>query len=203
MIVVLLVIWKASDKTRLNFGLICVFASIVFLIMATTILPVFSPILQAFGEDATLTGRVPLWNQIINVMRGSHTFTGFGYGHFWFDDEAINLIHQGFENDSFFGNMTSGCHNNLLELWANTGLIGVIAFFGTIIIGFSGTSRLDKHRYMFVMAFMLYYTFKGLTERSWTNYEYNTLFLFIALGVAAQREGSSEEWETTQKSQEQ
>ena len=77
-------------------------------------MPAFAWIIELLGKDATLTGRIPLWKQIISVMTEHNTFTGFGYGMFWRDPQAVDLVHAAFEDDSFLGNMTSGAHNLLL-----------------------------------------------------------------------------------------
>lgn len=182
-----------GDRLRINLGLMCVIASVVFLIMAMTILPVMEPALNAIGKDATLTGRIPLWQQILDVIRENHTMVGYGYGHFWFDDEAVELIHAGFSKQSFMSHMTAGAHNNLLEMWLNTGLIGLIAYFGMLIIAFSHPGKISAENYLFCLTFMSFYTLCGFTERGWTTYNYKVFALFLAAGFACKKNGQEED----------
>ena len=88
--------YKEEPGKRLPLGVIYVTLSVAFLITALTILPLFQPLFSLIGKDATLTGRIPLWRQIIQVMINRHTFTGYGYGMFWRDRQAVAMVHQAF-----------------------------------------------------------------------------------------------------------
>ena len=147
-------------------------------------MPLLAPLIEALGKDATLTGRIPLWNQMINVMSQHRTFTGYGYGSFWKDSEATGLMHQAFSGNSFMGNMTSGAHNNLLELWGNAGLIGVAALLAMVLICTRRRQEIAAGARHYVTMFMLYYMATGWTERHWGNYEYPLLFLFFSMALA-------------------
>lgn len=186
-VIIAAVIVIFGDRVRMNLGLVCVVASVVFLIAAMTILPHMEPMLNAIGKDATLTGRLPLWTQLLEVIRENHTMVGYGYGHFWLDQEAVDMVHAGFSRNSFMSQMTAGAHNNLLELWLNTGLIGVTAFFAMLIIVFSHPRLLPKEKYLFCLTYMSFYTLVGFTERSWTTYGYKMFCLFLAAGIACQK----------------
>lgn len=175
------------DNWKINLGMVCVLASVLFLIIAMTVIPMMEPLLAVIGKDATLTGRIPLWTQLIDVIRETHPMVGFGYGHFWVDDEAVEMVHAGFNDNSFMGSMTSGSHNNLLELWLTTGLVGVLAFFAMLISCFGKIKDLPTEKYLFCLSYMMFYTIAGFTERSWTTFDYKTLFLFLALGIGCQK----------------
>lgn len=177
---------------RLPLGIIYIVGSIAFIIGALTIIPIFEPLLNAIGKDATLTGRIPLWNQLINVMQRSHTFFGYGYGMFWRDKYAIAAFHAGFDEYSFMGNMTSGAHNNIIELWLNTGLVGAATFFTTVFFSLANIGKTDRVHYQFVAAYMLYYLINGWTERCWGTYEFGVMFLFITLGMSCLQQKEKE-----------
>ena len=181
------VIFFFSDRIRMNLGLVCVLVSVLFLIAAMTILPMMEPLLNAIGKDASLSGRIPLWTQILEVIRTNHTMEGYGYGHFWRDKRAFDLIHAGFSNQNFMSHMTAGAHNNILELWLNTGLIGLNAFFVMLIAAFSHPEWMTKAKYLFCLTYMSFYTLVGLTERNWDTYGYKVFFLFLAVGLACQK----------------
>ena len=161
--------------------------SVGFLITALTVLPMLDPLLNAIGKDATLTGRIPLWRQIIQVMLSSHTFTGYGFGMFWRDRQAVALLHTAFRRNSFMGTMTTGAHNVLLEFWLNVGLFGIGAYFFAILVSFRQMDRLERADYLFCAVYLMWFMILGWTERSLSTYEYQMLFLFMAMGVARKK----------------
>lgn len=178
----------AGDRVRVNVGLVSVFAGIFFLVFAMTVLPVLEPFLNAIGKDATLTGRVPLWHQLLDVIRTSHPLIGYGYAHFWYDKEALDLIHVRFSiNNTFLNGLTTGAHNSLIELWVNAGLIGLLACYTMMIAAFSRSRQLTSDRYMFCMVYMAFFTLIGFTERVWGTFDYKMLFLFIAVALGCQK----------------
>lgn len=179
-----------EGSRRLPLGIFYIAGSVGFLVLALTVLPVFEPVFRAFGKDASLTGRVPLWRQIIRVMTENHTFTGFGYGMFWRDRSAVALIHTAFSSNSFMGSMTTGAHNMILELWMNVGLFGVGAFFLAILSSTSRIRQIEAERYIPGAAYLLWFMLFGLTERAISPYQYHTLFLIISLGILSEAEGT-------------
>ena len=186
-VIVAAVVIIFGDKVRMNLGVVHTAVSIIFLIVAMTLLQLLEPILNAVGKDASISGRIPLWTQILDVIRVNHPMVGFGYGHFWLDEEAYDLIHAGFSRQSFMSHMTAGAHNNMLELWLNTGLIGVIAFFVVIIWVFSHPEWIPRQKYLVCLTYMAYYTLTGLTERSWSTFGYMVFFMFLVAGLACQK----------------
>lgn len=178
---------RGGKARRLPLGLVYVVGSVGFLITALTVLPVLDPLLNAIGKDATLTGRIPLWRQIIQVMLSSHTFTGYGFGMFWRDRQAVALLHTAFRRNSFMGTMTTGAHNVLLEFWLNVGLFGIGAYFFAILVSFRQMDRLERADYLFCAVYLMWFMILGWTERSLSTYEYQMLFLFMAMGVACKK----------------
>lgn len=186
-IVVCLYLWlyeKDHIRTRMHLGIVYVAVSIGFLIFAETLLPYFGPILNFFGKDVTLTHRTELWAQIVEVMSEHHTFFGWGYGMFWREDEAMVLVHRGFSRDSFFGNFTTGSHNELLEWWISVGLVGLGLYFGILIASVRDIKYMTRNRYLTECAILLFLLLNGLTERKFggTN-DYNTFYRFLALSL--------------------
>ncbi len=171
-------------SVRLPVGWMFIALSILFLFLTLTLMPAFAWIIELLGKDATLTGRIPLWKQIISVMTEHNTFTGFGYGMFWRDPQAVDLVHAAFEDDSFLGNMTSGAHNLLLEFWLNIGLIGMGMFFLTILYSTRKIKDLAIEKYVFVSMILSYLMINGFTERCLGgNYDYKTLSFFLVLSL--------------------
>ena len=176
-----------KNTWRLNLGATYILGSILFLIVAMTILPIFTPVLEMLGKDATLTGRIPLWNQLLKVMSQRKSLLGYGYGMFWKDHDAITMMNAGFAENTFMANMTSGSHNNLMELYACNGLVGVITFFIAIAGSFGNSKRLSVRNYLFCFSFIFFYMMSGWTERSWSTYEFELLFLFISMTFALEQ----------------
>ena len=169
-------------------ALFCVAIPAAYLLIAAlTILPLMEPLLSAIGKDATLTGRTPLWRQIILVMTNSHTFTGYGFGMFWRDRQAVALLHTAFRSNSFMGTMTTGAHNVLLEYWLNVGLFGLASYFIALLASFRQMRKLERQNYIFCAAYMLWFMVMGWTERSMSTYEYQMVFLFLAMGVGSNK----------------
>ena len=193
-------IYQKRHTQPANIGLIYLLTASGFMVFALTMMSLFEPFLEMLGKDPTLTGRIPLWRQMIAVMQENKTFFGFGYGMFWRDQRAVNLMHAGFDKYSFMGNMTSGSHNDLLELLANCGILGVAAFFLTMVLCFLSLQNADLDRKIFCRTFVLYYTIHGLTERTWTPFQYMTLFLFIAMAQGRMTERENAECSPSQLS---
>ena len=70
---------RQKKKKRLPLCLLFIVLSIGFLFFALTILQMLEPFLNSLGKDASLTGRVPLWQRAIEVMQNNQTLTGYGY----------------------------------------------------------------------------------------------------------------------------
>ncbi len=184
MIFILMENRKGIKLPRLHWGYVYITVSAIFLIIALTILPVFSPLFELIGKDATLSNRTQLWEKLIPFMLDSHTFTGYGLLMFWYDSDALQRLQYRFDRDSWFRDMTYGAHNTLLEMWLDIGLIGLALFFLVMIYSFRRYRHFSENQYCACSAFMLPLLIRGLTERSFTNSNYLTLFLFVMIGIA-------------------
>lgn len=173
------------SQRRFNPALFFWVVSLGFLFVSLTVIPLFAEILEFLGKDITLTGRTNMWSQVIEVMTNTHTWTGFGYVMFWRDPSAYGLIHAGFNQYSFLGNMTSGSHNMILDLWLNIGLIGIILLFLLTMITMFRYKKMANEQYLFVSSYMIYFTLHGLTERAFDPSNYLTLLFFVVVATAS------------------
>lgn len=173
---------------RLPLGWIYIIFSLGFLVFALTAMQGLEPLFELLGKDASLTGRVPLWRRLIEVMNTSHTWTGYGYGMFWRDTRAVELVQEGFDRYSWLGNISTGSHNVIMELWLNVGFIGIFMFFQTLVVCTRRIKEVERQRYIFTAGYMILFMLHGLTERSFGQNDYMTMLFFIAMGYAAQRE---------------
>ncbi len=181
-----------GQELRFHLGILYVACSVGFLFAALTILPVFAPFLEAIGKDATLTNRTPMWRQLIHVMTNYHSFTGFGFTMFWKDPLAVRLFHNGFRSGTWGNTMTFGAHNCLLEIWLDVGLLGVGAYFAMLIFAFRYPNSMGRIEYEFCSAYMIWQMVKGFTERSYIPFNYQTLFLFLCVGIGLSAQGRRE-----------
>jgi exopolysaccharide production protein ExoQ len=90
-------------------------------------------ILQALGKNATLTGRIPLWADVLAIS--SHNrWLGYGFGGFW----ATNS-HSVW---SMVGWMPHESHNGFIDILLELGVIGLVIFALNTVIALSRTVKL-------------------------------------------------------------
>ncbi|MBB4190471.1 exopolysaccharide production protein ExoQ [Rhizobium aethiopicum] len=80
------------------------------------------PFLEALGKDATLTGRVPLW-ELVDGQIADHLLLGFGYQAFWTEANPDAWIIW-----SKIGWMAPHAHNGFRDTLLNFGISGMILF---------------------------------------------------------------------------
>ncbi|MBQ9719959.1 MAG: O-antigen ligase family protein [Oscillospiraceae bacterium] len=177
-----------KKELRFQWGIVYAVVSIGFIVFALTVLPLFAPLLEAIGKDATLSNRVPMWKTIIAFMQKSHSFTGYGLLQFWETPTALKSLQGMFDRNSWYRSMSFGAHNTLLEMWLDVGLIGAAAYLFTIFCCFHDVRALTKEQYELCAVLMIPYLISGLTDRHYTNANYATMFFFVMLGVACSRE---------------
>ncbi len=76
------------------------------------------------GRDVTLTGRTDLWRELI--AQPINPLLGSGFQSFWQTPEAARLGER-------FYFIPNQAHNSLVEIYIQTGLIGLTLFVGSII----------------------------------------------------------------------
>ena len=179
---------RLGESRRIPLGFLNVLLSIGFLLFALTIIPMFEPILESLGKDATLTGRIPLWERIITITMENRPLTGFGYERLWKETVSVDLIHAGFASTSWFAKMTAGGHSVLVELLGSTGILGLGLYYLMIILCFRNIPYMTEEQYLYVSAIMLVYTLHGLTERGMSPTSYYTLFFFTTLSISCSAE---------------
>lgn len=180
------------QNVRLPLGLIYITVNVLFLFCMLALMPYFEDVLVAMGKDATLTGRIPIWRRVIDVMTASNTMTGFGYGMFWRDPSALIKFQTGFSmrKDPFMASLTTGAHNVIMETWLNSGLLGLSAFFFAMLYSFRDMHSLDDSQYRLCTGIMAFLTINGLTERCLGgNFDYRVLACFLAMAVGCRAAG--------------
>lgn len=78
-------------------------------------------VLTSFNRDITLTGRIPLWIGVFEMIFQQPWF-GYGYGAFWTGNGPSTIVWL------IAGWKAAHAHNAILDIWLQVGLIGLISF---------------------------------------------------------------------------
>jgi O-antigen ligase len=120
---VLLGIAIFSRRTRIR-----VFTGVFFLLFITVVFTMTWDSLKSLFEQTSISGRTPIWEKTADLL-GDSPFTGLGLGcwaqAYWGRTDLDNNI----------VNEITHAHNGYLELYANTGVLGVLALLIALGIG--------------------------------------------------------------------
>lgn len=136
---------------------------------------------QVLGRDLTLTGRTYIWSAILEEVN-TGLFWGYGYGTFWGYNSLLESQIIANYTNKIGGVIVSGAHNGFLELILQIGIIGVLLFL--VIILYSGKKLYDLRHlsfFKFSSFFYIYILIYFITERSFWNMGYQTLYLFLII----------------------
>lgn len=102
-------------------------SSILIFVVAVSFPYVLPIILDVLGKDASLSGRIPLWQSTI-VSAAKRPLLGYGYAAFW----------RGMQGESLIIFLTIHfeiyqAQNGIIELWLELGAVGVLLMTGTFV----------------------------------------------------------------------
>jgi O-antigen ligase len=112
-------LWFRSPEMRLmhNAALAAVLLTVVFSLL-------FWPdeILLTLGRDPTLTGRIPLWEELFGSI-AAQPFLGFGYSGFWnADSRRVQYLWQVITWNA------PNAHNGYIDLILQLGIVGLLLY---------------------------------------------------------------------------
>lgn len=108
------------------FLFVCLTVTTIVLLFVTGII---DPVFDVLERKPTLSGRIPLWTLVWPKMMEEFWF-GYGYAGFW--DSTSERVQEIARNPKLrFTPFYS--HNGLIETWLNTGFVGVILLFATLV----------------------------------------------------------------------
>jgi len=87
----------------------------------TIIMYFFDDILRLLGKDPTFSGRTGIWEAAFGLGL-ERPFIGYGYRTFWVGESAAEVYRRLGAGLQHVG----GAHNGYLDLWLETGLVGVL-----------------------------------------------------------------------------
>lgn len=122
-LITLLALMPLYRALRLSYSLLIPCLSIVVLMagsLALLLLSQLDIIFGSLGKDATLTGRIPLWETVFTKI-WERPWLGYGYGGFWlgWEGESADIWRIEIWEPPH-------AHNGLIDIWISIGLIGVI-----------------------------------------------------------------------------
>jgi O-antigen ligase len=87
-------------------------------------------------ELSSLTGRVPLWDELLHRYASQKPFVGHGYGAFWTPNHIDDVAESQSWNPAY-------AHSTYIDLLLSVGLIGVALFVATIVPALLRAVRLE------------------------------------------------------------
>ncbi len=136
------------------------------------------------GRDATLTGRIDLWNDIL-ALAANRPVLGVGFGAFWIGDAGNEVYPLVTWSEKISWRPGQG-HNGYLDVYVELGLIGMLFIIGIILEAWRNLSRLIEHDFEYArlrIAFLAIVLFNNVTESSLLKGTHNLWFLFLLVAV--------------------
>jgi O-antigen ligase len=126
----------------------------------------------------TLTGRVPLWEELLNGYVHTRPLMGHGYGAFW----TPNRI---FEVSDSQGWAVASSHSSYVDLLLNVGYIGAALYLSAALLALNSLCRLELQRagpgYGFMAILMIYALVAGLLETTISATSYLSFFVICCV----------------------
>jgi len=134
-------------------------------------------IVNMFGRDMTLTGRVPLWEVLLERSKGRE-MVGVGYGAYWIGTVSNDLW-------SIFIWKPTQAHNGYIDIYIELGWMGIIILIFLIINGYLSIEKYLNYDFdlgLIKMVFFITILISNITESSFGKATYLLWFLFL-IGV--------------------
>ncbi|NIR71117.1 O-antigen ligase family protein [candidate division KSB1 bacterium] len=156
---VFILVWTELPIMKRNvkaIGGLVLFYALVFLILI--LLSDVEVLVSSMGRDMTLTGRLDLWNQLIDIE--INPLVGTGYESFWLGARAEEFWAR-------YWWRPNQSHNGYLETYLNLGWIGTLLLVVVIISAYQKSTRtflLDYDYGKFRLTFLVMVLFYNVTE---------------------------------------
>jgi len=171
--------FRVDSKPRriLHFGIACI---LLFGLLELTF-DVTAAVITMLGRDSTLTTRVPMWNQLLSMVK--NPIFGFGYESFWLGDRQ-QIIRKTW-------GIAFNAHNGYLEMYLNLGLIGVSFMLIWILSGLRKVARhleIDYPSAMLRLCLIVVIALYNWTEATFYGVSNMwVLFLFAVIEISNQQ----------------
>jgi O-antigen ligase len=165
-LIVLLLLTPFIQKLRLeiSFSILTIFLAISIRI-TVWLVENLDKFVTSLGKDLTFTGRVPLWTELVEMVK-QRPWLGYGYDGFWQPWRGVNapanpVVHK-------LGEWAVHAHNGFLDLVLSLGFVGLLLFVFSFLTNFSRAilymSR-DKHsESVLPLMILIFLIFSNLSE---------------------------------------
>ncbi len=179
--------WPLLQARGLDMMILSSAAALLLIVGVPIFLMVLPDIVQLFGKDLTLTGRLPLWQLALDSFYAK-PLLGFGFGAYWITGGDYGGLRLHF----LAGWAPSHIHNGWLEVALNLGLVGV-GFLAVLLFNLGRlVLRLVRltgaPEYMCVLMWLTYVLVYSGAETVFFEVNSLTHTLMIAFVVALTRE---------------
>jgi exopolysaccharide production protein ExoQ len=171
----LYLIWKLGSIGK-STKFILIFTLAVFVLSAYYIMPAQSKE-NIIREDSidTLTGRIPLWYTLVYGIN-QNALWGTGFGAFWTVERRETI-------QSLVGWAAPAAHNGFLEVYLNTGLIGLFFVISLLINVWYKSKFLQGDNSIIAKSLLLYIIIQNLTQGSFQYLRIYVEVVFIWLMI--------------------
>lgn len=104
----------------------------VFVLVSVLVFLNLGPIFGLLGKDTSLTGRVPVWNYILQELAFRRPALGYGYGVMW----SLRGIRVGLQDKFHWGAQVLIGDNGFLDILLHLGIIGLGILLAMIVKAF-------------------------------------------------------------------
>lgn len=140
---------------------------------------------RAVERDATLTGRMPLWELVLEKV-WDRPWLGYGYGAFWAEDAPQSAYIY-----AVLGWEPPHAHNGFLQIMLDLGLLGLAAllynFACDAVNAIKFALRRSDGQAVFPLSCILFLFLSNLTECSFLAKNHILWILYLSLSVRMQR----------------
>jgi len=187
--ITLIALIPALQMMRWHFSLMLAFGIIAALVAAIIIIwsvANFETLVEGLGKDATLTGRTPLWEGVM-VMIKERFWLGYGYSAFWLGWSGPSA----YVWDELHWRPPHA-HNGYLDIWLEVGLVGLALYLISIIMAAQRavtwvrlTKTADGFWPLLLIVFVLLYNFtESVSVARGSNNIYWVLYVAIATSLS-------------------
>ncbi|TWT48712.1 O-antigen ligase family protein [Botrimarina hoheduenensis] len=128
-------------------------------------------------QASSLTGRVPLWEQLLGYV-SARPLTGYGYESFWTPDRIDAVMKQ-----QQWAIQSS--HNSFLEITLQLGIVGLLLTVATVLLTMghlqSAYTRTRLEGYAFAYGIFVFALTNSLLESNFVKLKYPTVIAWIAM----------------------
>ena len=175
-------IHKPARKTNYKLQMLLTIGTIIlFTLISVLVVSNAQNLAGLIGKDLSLTGRIPLWNELLNYI-AERPLLGYGFNGFW-DSAQYGENFRG----KWIWSSVPHSHNGFIELLLALGLVGFIIFVLDFIVelmkAYRQVDKIQTIEFIIPIQFLLTFLIANISEAKLlvANNLYWTIYIAIAL----------------------